>query len=314
MREGIAERNAKREAMVKRVSLVERAAERLTQGAPVPPLEVVTRPEAEMLPFSREPVDAPAAMQDKGKRTAEINFARLESAGIVPLEAERGRMKEEFRTIKRSIFHAMHDQEEQGGKNANVLMVTSTRPGEGKTFTAINLALSIAQERDHSVLLVDADLTRPSILSTLGLTSDKGLVEVLEDPSVDLADVLLETNFPSLTVLPVVQSHSMGTELLTSNRMRDLIQRLSQSDESRIIIFDSPPVLATSEAAALARHVGQIVFAVEAERTTKASVREALEMLGDRSKVGFVLNRVRKQIGSVYFGSYYSSYHKRRIA
>ena len=300
----------KRATASSRGSVVERAAEQL--GA-IGTIEPLIRPSQEELarPLQDNPVAEVRPLTRAAPPVAEINFLRMRSAGILTPEVSSGRTMEEFRLIKRSVLQTIRTLKDEDVANSNVTMVTSTRPGEGKTFTAINLAMSLALERDYSVLLIDADVSRPSILKSLGLTAAKGLIELIEDRSLDLDDVIIKTNVKNLSVLPVVSSDSRSTELLSSKRMNELIQEIRRRQENRIVIFDSPPVLATSEPAALAAHVGQIIFTVEAGRTTKASVREALDLLGKRTRIGFVLNRAEKQMGSVYFGSYYHSYSAR---
>ena len=191
-------------------------------------------------------------------------------------------------------------------------MVTSAKPREGKTFTAVNLAISIALERDVHVLLVDADLVRPSVLKVLGVSADRGLIELLEDPRLDLSDVMLRTNVEKFSLLPSGNFHHMSPELITSERMAVLANDLAARYPDRVIILDSPPLLATSEPTMLARLVGQIVFVVEAERTSDVAVRSALELISDVPDVMMVLNKSRAGVGSQHFGSYYSYYGKRK--
>ncbi len=311
MNKAIGEQVSKRTNVASRGSVVERAAEHLGSIGTIAPL---VRPSLEE---QATPVRHPQSATDplplnKPKRPiAEINTLRLRSSGILTPDVDEGRILEEFRIIKRSVLQVIADLREQDAPNANVVMITSTRPGEGKTFTAINLAMSLALERDYSVLLVDGDVSRPSILKSLGLTAEKGLIEILEDRSLDLDDVIMRTNVPDFSVLPVIKPDRRSTEFLASNRMSELIQEIRRRSNNQIVIFDAPPALATSEPAALARHVGQIIFTVQAERTTKSSIREALSILGNQCRIGFVLNRAERQMGSVYFGSYYDSYATR---
>ena len=193
-------------------------------------------------------------------------------------------------------------------------MVTSALPEEGKTTISINLAMSIAAEEDVRVLLVDADFVKPDALRRLGVSAEKGLIDVIHDPSVDIADVLLRTDIEKLSLIPSGKLHHRCTELLASARMNDIIAELASRYEDRILIFDSPPILATSEAVALAAHMGQIVFVVQADRTRRQLVESALDLIGDRENVGLVLNRATPGIGSVEFGYYYGSYYHRNGA
>jgi exopolysaccharide/PEP-CTERM locus tyrosine autokinase len=170
-------------------------------------------------------------------------------------------------------------------------------PGEGKTFCAINLAMSIAMELDHTVLLVDADVARPSILRTLALPGQRGLMDVLLDDGVDLADVMLRTNVENLTLLPAGAPSPRATELLASQSMTTLVSELAHRYPDRIIIFDSPPLLLTSEAHVLAQHMGQLVVIVEAERTTQHALRESLRQLEGCQNVNLVYNKTRDLAG-----------------
>jgi receptor protein-tyrosine kinase len=182
-------------------------------------------------------------------------------------------------------------------------MVTSSVPGEGKSFTAINLAISMATELENTVLLVDADVTKSSVLRYLGLEAEKGLLDVLRDPDVDLSDVLIKTDIAKLTVLSSGKGFAHSTELLASSAMKNFVQDISSRYHDRIIIFDCPPLLATSEASVLATYMGQIVFVVEAERTPQEAVKDALAHLSDCEHVGLVLNKAPTRTGGVdYYG------------
>ncbi len=301
-------RLANREA---RSSLVERAVENM--GGPAMPAarEASVAVEADMPGVTAE-TDAAAGTIN---RRITIDFKRLRAARIINPEGDRSRTMEEFRLIKRSILLKAFNSRRGGLPNGHLIMVASTRPGEGKTFSAVNLAMSIASERDNTVLLVDADLSRANVLRTLGIEMDKedpharrGLVDLLEDSSLDVSDVMLRTNVDKLTILPAGQSHSMSTELLASERMRQLIQDISQRYRDRIVIFDTPPVLATSEPTALAMHVGQIMFVIEASKTSRAAIQQALDLLSMCPDIALVLNKAPMQFGAAQFGSYYKSY------
>lgn len=238
-------------------------------------------------------------------RYAEIDLSRLESLGLLTPSGSRSRTKEEFRVIKRAILHNAFQPGAHRGLPGNLVMVTSAKPAEGKTFTAINLAISIALERDYTVLLIDGDLARPNVMQMLGLKSDKGIIEVLSGTSLDLSDVLIRTNIDKLSILPAGAAHNLGTELLASHRMSALVAEIAQRYQDRIVIFDAPPVLSTSEPSTLAMHVGQIVLVVEADKTPKTAVKEALDMLDTGAKVGLVLNRCPTRLGQTSFGTYY---------
>jgi receptor protein-tyrosine kinase len=237
-----------------------------------------------------------------------FDFKQLQRNGILAPEAKRTRTIEEFRIIKRTVLQSVAKRQREGVANANLVMVTSTRPGEGKTFTSINLAMSIAFEQDRTVLLVDADLSKPSVPRYLGIDTDRGLLDVLESPTTDLSEVMLRTNVESLSILPAGRPHRLSTELLASDRMRRVMSEIARRYRDRIVIIDSPPVLSTSEPSALALHVGEILFVVQAEKTTKPAIREALDLIDRGPSIGLVLNRARAEFGAAQFGSYYRQY------
>jgi protein-tyrosine kinase len=239
-----------------------------------------------------------SATKKRTQRSVTLDMERLRSAGLLVVDAQRSRIKEEYRYIKRSLLMNIDGKGAILAKHANLVVVTSARPGEGKTFTACNLALSIATERNRTVLLVDADVLRPSVAKTLGFEAERGLVDFLIDDQLELADVLVNTNIPSLTVLPAGSKHHLSAELLASDGMRRLTGELSQRYPDRIVIFDAPPLLATTEASILTGLMGQVVMVVEAEKTPQSLVKEALSMLDSNQIIGFVLNKTREVLAS----------------
>ncbi len=297
---------------VERSSLIERAIERLTEpeGAPRRSVTPDVEPKEGVAAKAPPVAEAPPASGARRSKQVSIDLEKLRSAGGFTPNGIFTRTTEEFRMIKRSILLNTAKRRDEGSINSNLVMVTSSREGEGKTFVAINLAMSLAAERDKSILLIDADLSNPSILQRLGIRAERGLIDVLEDASVDLADVLLRTNVESLTVLPAGHPHPLSTELLASVRMDEFISEIAQRYPDRIIVLDTPPVLATSEPATLAMHVGQIVFVVEAAKTSQMAVKEALSLISICPDIGFVLNKAPFQFGMTRFGSYYKSYSK----
>lgn len=297
---------------VERASLIERAIERLTEpeGAPKPSVTPDVEPKEGVAPEASPVAEAPLAAGGRRSRQVSIDLEKLRSAGGFTPNGVFTRITEEFRMIKRSVLLNMAKRRDEGSINSNLVMVTSSRVGEGKTFVAINLAMSLAAERDKSILLIDADLSNPSILQRLGISAERGLIDVLEDASIDLAEVLLRTNVESLTVLPAGHPHPLSTELLASVRMEQFISEIAQRYSDRIIVLDAPPVLATSEPATLAMHVGQIVFVVEAAKTSQMAVKESLSLISICPDIGFVLNKAPFQFGMTRFGSYYKSYSK----
>lgn len=234
-----------------------------------------------------------------------LDLARLERMGFLTPESARGQLTEEIRHLKRPLLLNAFRRGLSPVENSNLIMVSSSRPGEGKTFTSINLAMSIAKERGKTVLLVDADVARPSVSKTLGIDpKKKGLVDYLVDESLSLPDILLKTNVPNLRILPSGRRHIHSTELLASDAMRQLVEELALRYPDRVVIFDSPPLLATTEAAILAGLIGQIVLVVEAEKTTKQEVNEALGLLDDSKMIGLMLNKTRAIFSSDNYGYY----------
>ena len=223
-------------------------------------------------------------------RTVELDLHALQANHIISPGAKRSRTVEEFRLIKRVILSRRWDENDQPG---NAIVVTSALPSEGKTTTAVNLAMSIAAEEDLRVLLIDADFIKPDALRKLGVNANRGLIDVIQNPQLDISDVILRTNVEKLSLIPAGQLHDRCTELLASSRMDALITELASRYEDRILIFDSPPLLATTESVVLASHMGQVVFVVQAGRTKRDSVDSALEMLGQSKGLGIVLNRTQ---------------------
>jgi exopolysaccharide/PEP-CTERM locus tyrosine autokinase len=214
--------------------------------------------------------------------------------GLVTAASGRTTLLEDFRIIKRPLLQRAFGERGPQDHPGNLIMITSSLPGEGKTYCAINLAMSIAMELDHTVLLVDADVARPSVLRTLGLPAQRGLMDILLDDKLDMADVMLRTNVDTLSILPAGTSTPRATELLASSAMNALVHEIANRYPDRIVIFDSPPLLLTSESRVLASHMGQIVVVVESETTTQHAVKEALRQLEGCSNVSLIYNKIRE--------------------
>ena len=240
----------------------------------------------------------------------EIDVRRLARAGMFAPGSTVNRTTEEFRLIKRAVLERADKAQAEGVANANLVMVTSTREGEGKTFVALNLAFSIAAEQDRSVVLADADPAKSSIAQFLHLQVEHGLTDLLEDDAVQPEEVVLPTSIAGLSILPAGHHHALGSELFASERMGSLLRALCLVSPHGIVILDAPPVLATSEPSALARHVDQTVLVVEADKTSRAAIIEALNLIGICPNIGLVLNKARFRFGAVRFGAYYKSYYK----
>jgi protein-tyrosine kinase len=230
----------------------------------------------------------------------ELELAKLAKDGFVTPDMPRSRIADEFRIVKRPLIANASAKRVQPLKNANLIMVTSAVPGEGKTFSAVNLAMSIATELDQTVLLVDADVARPSLPRVLGLPADKGLLDALQSKSFDLGRALIRTNVEKLTVLPSGTPHPNATELLASDAMVNLLHEMANRYTDRIIIFDSPPLLVTTEARVLATLMGQILFVVRAESTLQSDVKRALAAIEACPVKLVLLNQARTVAQGAY--------------
>lgn len=259
-------------------SLIEQAANRLEQlrkaGADVPVF--VPAPAPVLDEASEAVLYTPTEQSGQTSRHIEIDMDALVASGIVSPNAPRSQIADQYRVIKRPLIKNAMGKGASLIKHGNLIMVTSALPGEGKSFTALNLAMSIATELDNTVMLVDADVARPSVMRMLGLPSGPGLLDLVIDESTDLSSVLLKTNIDKLTILPSGTPHPRATELLASDAMTRLLEDIATRYSDRIIVFDSPPLLPTTEARVLATHMGQIVMVVHAGRTLQSEVKQAL--------------------------------------
>lgn len=296
-------------------SLIEQAARRLEQlrqagvelppvngapinGSPMPGPEIAHGPSVTARAAAPEPVGAAATR--RASRAVEIDLQRLGAAGYLTPLAPRSLVADQFRVVKRPLIGNAMGPHAVDIAHGNLIMVTSARPGEGKTFTAINLAMSLATELDSTVLLVDADVTRPSVMEVLGLPRSAGLMDLLQGGSVDLTDTLLRTNIDKLTLLPSGTPHPRATEMLASEAMARLLREMALRYANRIIVFDSPPLLLATEARVLATHMGQIVLVVQAEQTLQSDVRAALATIDSCPVRLLLLNQARHAATSGY--------------
>ena len=232
----------------------------------------------------------------------ELDLARLGQMGMVTHDGGRIAVAEDFRNIKRPLLRNARGVDGNTIEHGNLIIVTSALPGEGKTYCAVNLALSIAMEMDMTVLLVDADVARPSVLKVLNLSAEFGLMDILLNDDLALSDVILKTNIPTLSILPAGRSNKHATELLASRAMSKLLTEIANRYSDRIVIFDSPPLLITTESNVLASQMGQVVMVVEAETTTQHAVKEALRKIEVCEHVSLIYNKTKAFPGSVYYG------------
>jgi receptor protein-tyrosine kinase len=287
------------------------AAPQATAATPaVPPPAATPAPVAE----APRPVAPAGDRVDRDDATyVELELVRMQLKGMVTPNSDRSRILEEYRIIKRPLLLKALATGSERLRNGNLIMVTSAQPREGKTFTAVNLAMSIASERDLNVMLVDADMHRAeagaSAMSVLGVPMPRpGLLDVLADPSKTIGDVMLRTNIPNLTLLPAGQPRSNPTELFASQRMDQVVTEMARRYADRIIVIDTPPVLAASEASVLAMHVGQVAFVVEAEQTAQKSIESSLSLLSACPNIAIVLNKTTSDGVGDQFGSYAYGY------
>jgi exopolysaccharide/PEP-CTERM locus tyrosine autokinase len=235
-----------------------------------------------------------------------VDRDKLREAGFIVPDGPVTGISEEFRIIKRQLLLAAKGSQ----KIAPVpygerILICSAHPDEGKTFCALNLALSIAAEKDNEVLLVDADFAKPSILSSLGLEGSKGLMDALADPQLPVENCIIHTDIPGLAILPAGDQTNADTEYLASSRTEQVLNRLTQNNPHRIVIFDSPPALSASPASVLATHVGQVVMVVKANETTETALRDALSLMGGCEHIQLLLNGIKFSPTGRRFGSYY---------
>lgn len=239
-------------------------------------------------------------------REVEIDFNRILERGLLTPNSAQSRLANELRVIKRPIINNCLGKGATPVKHARRIMVTSALPGEGKSFISMNLALSIAMERDSTVLLLEGDPTRPALAEMLGIPPARGLMDLLVDPKLDVSDVLIRTNLGRLSFIPAGTRQENATELLASTVMEDLVEQLYERYPDRILIFDSPPLLAAPEPRVLAQHMGQIVYVVEADQTAQSTVQEALATIESCPVVMAVLNKSSFREEGYYYSYYYT--------
>jgi exopolysaccharide/PEP-CTERM locus tyrosine autokinase len=282
--------------------------------APAPEAKAQPTPEAPAADAKAERKPRPASRPRPTGRVGTVDRVSLAEAGFIVPDAPAGALAEEFRIVKRQLLAkilsagkeaaAAPGEDEDAAKRRRIL-ICSAHPDEGKTFCAVNLALSLAGERDIEVLLVDADFPKPECLSILGLEGGQGLVDAIADPSLDVESLVIRTDVVGLSVLPA-GSHAIDvTELLASGRTREVLARLTRDNPRRIVLFDSPPALMASPASALADHVGQLLMIVRADKTAEADLREAVTLLSACDDVSLLLNGTGFAATGRRFGSYY---------
>jgi protein-tyrosine kinase len=287
------------------MSLVERALKKLqedrksdAQGlTPVAPVVVAK--------VVRDPTSAATTDYDRlepPRKRVSISRTALREAGVVP-PADRERLiADQYRRIKRALIGNLSGKVDPPIQHPRLIMMTSALSGDGKTYTSVNLALSLAGEKDRTCLLVDGDVAKPHIGELFGVQEEPGLLDVLQSDTLDVEGLILPTDVPGLSILPAGKRTEQATELLASERMTHILQRLEGRDPRRIVLIDSPPILLSSEARVLLNIMGQVVFVVRAGVTPKAAVLEALSQIDEGRYVGLILNQSEAAHASGYYG------------
>jgi exopolysaccharide/PEP-CTERM locus tyrosine autokinase len=289
------------------LNLVERAAERLRQTGQLDGSTV------QLLAPERSSSIQPAATGSSKAPPGSpgpailIESATLERASMVDWSKGRNRISEEFRVIQGQVLRTAFGSEHSGPGLANVVMISSAHPGEGKSFAALNLALSIARQRDREVLLVDTDSQNQSLGRSLGLIELPGLLDLALDQRLNADDLIVRTGYDKLGVLPIGTRPEKSAELLATRQMARLIRDLGHRYADRLVILDSTPCLSSSDPSALASTVGQVILVVEAERTQQAEVEAALDLIQVCPAISLLLNKLQLRTSNT-FGAYANGY------
>jgi protein-tyrosine kinase len=287
------------------MSIVEQALSKLqsrrhaTAPAPQQPQEIQPRPAP-----SREQLPGLQPVREPPRRSVVIDYERLKQHQMLPGDSEQHVVRDEFRRIKWPILDAAFGKSDKRIQDGNLLLVSSAVSGEGKSFVSLNLAFSLALERDCSVLLVDADLAKAHLSQLMGVHHEMGLTDLLADETLKPSDLIVGTDLEGLRLLPAGRSNPHGPELLASRRMQAIMDWLRHEYSNAIVLFDSSPLLATNEAQVLSHSVGHVLLVVQANRTPQALVMEMLNLLDEKVVTSCVLNQV-SGIGSGYHGGYY---------
>ena len=304
------------------MGIVERAVEMAQSEAKAVAAETPPMPDDPVLRTSAEPAqpavlphhDAGSAVEADPESaivahpSIQIDLERLRELGRLPPEESSRQAKEEMRRIKWPLLGAIKGSADESPARNNVIQVTSALPGEGKTYTALMLALSIVLDRELRVVLVDGDVARPGLTPAFGLEDSPGLIDVLEERDVDIGSVTYATDVEGLFVVPAGKWHERASELLASSRMPQVIDELIRRAGNGVVILDSPPLLATNEAQVLTRHVGQVLLVVRAAETGQQLVKDALALIDSAASTSAVLNCVRPSILDRYYGGHYYGY------
>ncbi|MBV8403593.1 MAG: hypothetical protein JO203_05335 [Gammaproteobacteria bacterium] len=248
--------------------------------------------------------EAPAGDGAAGERQLIVDQNSLRAAGMLPPAHQEHELAQQYRRIKRPLINNALGRGVPRLASGNLIMITSAVPGEGKTFMSLNLALSMRLEEDVTVLLIDGDVVNPRLTQILGLEGRPGLLDMVKDPALAADSLIVQTDMPGLAFLPAGHHESNATELVASARMHQVISRLGNENAARLVLFDSAPLLVTTEAQALAHFAGQVVMVVQADQTAQHVVFEALETLAEDKPVFLVLNQITRHSHPGYYYEY----------
>jgi protein-tyrosine kinase len=300
------------------VSLVERALKKLQEsrsvaGVNAGPAATVATAQASAESPSAERAQSAASAERKAPkrlptRTVMIDKGVLRAMELLPPPEVERQIASQYQHVKRALVANDIGKSGTAIPRGSAIMMASALPGEGKTFCSVNLAFSMAREKDSDVVLIDADVAKPHVTELFGLQSEPGLLDVLADPELDLESVVLPTNIPGLSILPAGKPRENATELLASKRMDEVVEALQSADGHRIALFDSPPLLLSTESRALVPAMGQIVLVVRADITPQRAVDDALDAIGEGRHVSLILNQATDAGSATYYGYGYGSY------
>jgi Mrp family chromosome partitioning ATPase len=268
-------------------------------------------------PLAHQAPIAPASTPERAGSAGPASLARgtpgrrlkldtdwLQTRGMIPPEDAQRRHISQIRVIKNRLLRAA---QASSSASDRVIMVTSALSGDGKTFSSISIALSLATERDYHVLLVDGDVPKPNVGQLFGIDSEPGLLDAARDPGLDVEHMIIGTDLPGLDLLSAGHGGVDAAEVMSSTGMREVLERLT-AVPNRIVLLDSPPLLQTSEAVVLAHFAGQVLLVVREAVTPQRAVEESLAMLGERGGVSLVLNGATESRLEHYYYGYDQGY------
>jgi len=299
------------------MSLVERALKKLQESKQSVPPSVGPVPaeispktiDLELLKGSAREIASQGVVQlaapraeEKPSKVVHIDRNKLREMDLLPPVAMERQIASQYQQVKRPLIVSALGRGGTAIPNGNIVMLASALSGEGKTFTSINLALSMALEKDLEVLLIDADVAKPHVSKIFGLEHDRGLLDLLVDTHLHPDSLILRTDVERLSILPAGKRIETATELLASARMEAIVRSLVSEGKPRIVLFDSPPLLLSTESRALVANMGQVVLVVRADETAQKAVKDAIEAIGEGKPVSLILNQTHTPPSSGYYG------------